>query len=446
MNYLRLHLHRKQSVNLFCLGAIAGGILLGLSSASAQDRSDLFSTELTVSDAAPLLDNYLASALRNNQGLRAAFDEWQVALEDIPQVTALANPTLQWTYFVEEVQTRTGPQNNRFMLSQSIPWKGKRSLAGEMAADRAESLWWRAAGLKLSIIRDVKQVYYEYAYLARAIQIVGENIALLYNLEPIVQARIRGGASQGDLLRLQVEIGKLENELETLERLRPALNEQLNAILNDSTPELKPWPILAPPEGRVYRVADLRIILDKMNPELRQMDWRRRQADHLISRRKLESKPDFMVGLTYIDTGGARTAMKPSDSGDDPFGITVGVSIPIWRKKIDAGVRQARSQESARHRNIVQRRHVLHAQLELRAYQLDDAARQISLYQDSLIPRAQQAMELTQVEYESDNATLLDVIDSERELLSFEKSYWRAVSDYGKRLAELEALCGGDLS
>jgi outer membrane protein TolC len=89
---------------------------------------------------------------------------------------------------------------------------------------------------------------------------------------------------------------------------------------------------------------------------------------------------------------------------------------------------------------------VLHAQLELRAYQLDDAARQISLYQDSLIPRAQQAMELTQVEYESDNATLLDVIDSERELLSFEKSYWRAVSDYGKRLAELEALCGGDLS
>jgi outer membrane protein TolC len=55
-------------------------------------------------------------------------------------------------------------------------------------------------------------------------------------------------------------------------------------------------------------------------------------------------------------------------------------------------------------------------------------------------------MEITQVEYQSDNAALLDVIDSERELLSFEKSYWRAVSDYGKRLAELEALCGGDLS
>ena len=98
------------------------------------------------------------------------------------------------------------------------------------------------------------------------------------------------------------------------------------------------------------------------------------------------------------------------------------------------------------HRSITQKRYTLHAQLELQIYRLDDAARQIALYQDSLIPRAQQAMEITQVEYESDNAALLDVIDSERELLSFEKSYWRAVSDYGKRLAELEALCGGDLS
>lgn len=446
MNYLRLHFHRLTSVNLFRFGAFASVNMLALSSVSAQDHDDLFTIELPVSDAAPLLDTYLKSALNNNAGLRAAFDEWQAALEDIPQVTALPNPTLQWTHFVEEIQTRTGPQNNRFVLSQAIPWKGKRSLAGKMAADRAEGLWWAAAGLKLDVIRDVKQVYYEYAYLAQAIRIVKENIALLYNLEPVVQARVRGGASQGDLLRLQVEIGKLENESETLERLRPALNEQLNAIMNDPTSESKPWPTIAPPEGRVFRRADLKVILDKMNPELRRMEWRRKQTDHLISRRKLENRPDFTVGLTYIETGSATTAIKPSDSGDDPFGITVGVSIPIWRKKTDAGVRQSRSHESAMHRSITQKRYTLHAQLELQIYQLDDAARQIALYQDSLIPRAQQAMEITQVEYQSDNAALLDVIDSERELLSFEKSYWRAVSDYGKRLAELEALCGGDLS
>ena len=40
---------------------------------------------------------------------------------------------------------------------------------------------------------------------------------------------------------------------------------------------------------------------------------------------------------------------------------------------------------------------------------------------------------------------MLDVIDAERTLLAFEKSYWRAVSNFSKSIAALEALCGGSL-
>ena len=40
---------------------------------------------------------------------------------------------------------------------------------------------------------------------------------------------------------------------------------------------------------------------------------------------------------------------------------------------------------------------------------------------------------------------LLDMIDIQRELLFFEKSYWRALSDYQQHSAALEALCGGNL-
>jgi outer membrane protein, heavy metal efflux system len=409
-------------------------------------HTDLFTTELTVSEASPALDTYIRTALRNNQMLHAAFDDWQAALEEIPQVTALPNPKFEWTHFVEEIQTRTGPQNNRFSISQDIPWKGKRAHGGIMMENRAEALWWHAAQAKLTIIRDVKSAYYEYAYLGQAIRIVGENIELLHNLEPIVQVRIRGGASQGDLLRLQNEIGLLENERESLKRLQPAINQQLSALLNDTTSQPKPFPNIQPKAPVTLNTLDLMAIFDKSNPELNQFKWHLKEAEHHVIHRELDRKPDFTVGITYIDTGSAKDAIAPSDSGDDPFGISVGISIPIWRKKIDAGIRQSRNHESAVRRTLNQKRQDLHAQLELEAYKLDDAVRQMELCRNTMIPRTRQVVEITQVEYESGNATLLDIIDSERELLIFEKNYWRAVSDYAIHLANLEAMCGGDLS
>ena len=41
--------------------------------------------------------------------------------------------------------------------------------------------------------------------------------------------------------------------------------------------------------------------------------------------------------------------------------------------------------------------------------------------------------------------SLLDVIDSERALLQFEKSYWRACANYLQSEAQLDVLCGGEL-
>ena len=85
------------------------------------------------------LDGYIRIALLNNAGLRSAFEQWRSALERIPQVTALPDPQFTYTNFIEEVQTRTGPQNNRFQLSQKFPWFGKLKAQGDVAAARGQA-------------------------------------------------------------------------------------------------------------------------------------------------------------------------------------------------------------------------------------------------------------------------------------------------------------------
>ena len=75
----------------------------------------------------PSLDDYVRYGLYHNPAIRSAFERWRAAVYRIPQVTELPDPRFTYGYFIEPVQTRTGPQNNRFSLAQTFPWFGKLS-------------------------------------------------------------------------------------------------------------------------------------------------------------------------------------------------------------------------------------------------------------------------------------------------------------------------------
>ena len=74
------------------------------------------------SDAEVLADadlgTYVRFGLANSATLRAAFEEWRASVERIDQVSVLPEPRLSYTEFVEEVQTRTGPQERRLGVSR----------------------------------------------------------------------------------------------------------------------------------------------------------------------------------------------------------------------------------------------------------------------------------------------------------------------------------------
>jgi outer membrane protein TolC len=393
-------------------------------------------------EAAPGLDDYIRFGLRNNAGLRAAYERWRAAEARVAQARGLPDPRISFTQFVEEIQTRTGPQRRRLGLSQALPGPGKRKLRGEVASQRAEALWWRIESERLRVVREIELAYYEYAYLAESIRITGDNLELLKRLEPVVQARVRAGAGQQDALRLLVEIGKLENDLLTLEDYRPALSARLDAALNRQEAELHPWPPATEPRLSTVDRADLRGALEGRNPEL--LSLRESVATEVLRVRlaRVEARPDLMFGLSYHDTGDALLSSTPG-SGDDPVAVTVGVTLPVWRKKYRAAVEEASRSHLAALATLRERENRLVASLDHLLYLLEDAARQVLLYRDSLSPRAKQALRVTETAYRAGHASLLDLIDSQRVLLAFDTAYWRACRDHEQRLADLKALSGG---
>ena len=149
---------------------------------------------------------------------------------------------LQVTQFVESVQTRTGPQEQVFMLGQRIPWFGKLRERGNASSAEAEALLFAYQSRQLMLTRAVSNAFYDYGFLAKSIELTRENLRLLSELEPIVEERVRGGGDLNPLLRLKVEIGKVNDRLQSLEEKRNAQSARLSALLALPSNEVFPWP------------------------------------------------------------------------------------------------------------------------------------------------------------------------------------------------------------
>ncbi len=389
------------------------------------------------------LKDYLVYAALNNPGLKAAFLKWEAALEKIPQVTALPDPHFTYFYFIQSVETRVGPQNQSFAMTQTFPWFGKLKLQGDAAAEaaRAEKALYDSAKLKL--FYRVKDAYYEYYYLAQAIAVTKENLGYAKYLESVARAGYGAGIiPYADVIRAEVELGKLEDRVKTMGDEAEPVAARLNAALDRPPDASLFWPEKIKEEKASFTSGQLLKWLKDYNPDLRAIDFQAAGAKWQIARAKKDYYPDFTLGLSGIDTGSAVTKPAPPDSGKDPIIASVSINVPIWWNKYRAGVIQATEHYESLLKERTERENTLAAEVKYADYKFRDADRKIALYRGALIPEAKQALEVSLQAYQTGKETYANVVDSTRTLLEFELAYERALTDREQSLAELEMLVG----
>ena len=389
------------------------------------------------------LNDYVQYAALNNPALAAAFNRWKADLQQIPHVTALPDPKFTYQYYIQQVETRVGAQRQAFSVAQRFPWLGKLKLRGDAAAQTANASYQRFRQEKLKVFYQVKDAYSEYYYLARAIEITRQNAKLLEHIESIARIRYKtAAAGHPDVIRVQIELGKLADRVSTLDEMRSPVAARLNAALN--RPADTPLSVPKEPgagEGEID-LAGLDALLDRNNPELAELDRRIAAEKIKVELARKAYYPDVTLGMSYIDTATSTGGRDPNGNGDDPVIAMVSINFPIWREKLDAGLRQARYRRQAATQTRAARLNSLQSQLRLIAYRYSDAQRKIALYRDTLLPKARQAMTATDAAYRGGKGSFLDLIDAQRVLLEFEITLHRAVANRAQRLAELEMVTG----
>ena len=393
--------------------------------------------------AEPSLDDYLRHAALNNPGLAAAFHRWQAAGQRVVRAKALPDPRLSYRYFIEQVETRVGAQRQGFELSQTLPWPSKLARRGDAATAEARGRRQRFEAARWRLSYQVKIAYYEYYYLGRAIEIVQDSRDLVRHFEAVARARYRVAVgSHPDVIRAQVELGKIADRLRTLKDLRGPLAARLNAVLNRPAGTPVPWPVqvVAAPVS----VTDEQLLawLAESNPQLKALDARIAAGHSRIELARADYFPDVTLGVGYIDTAGAVTSPRPPDAGTDPVVAMVSVNLPIWWHKLAAGVREARLGRRQAVYERADKLNALGAELKLAAHGFRDAERKMALYGQSLVPKAVEAVEAAEAAFRTGKGTFGELIDAQRLMLEFQLARRRALANRMQRLAELEMLVG----
>jgi outer membrane protein TolC len=404
---------------------------------------------------------YLKETAEKNARLKAAFQRIQAALERIPQDKSLPDPRFTFGYFIVPVETRVGPQNARLGLTQTLPWIGKLIAKGDAAAALADAEKARFDALRLSLFYEVKKTYFEYAYLLRAMALTKENRDLLDYLEGVIKARYTANmAGYGDLLGIQMERDKLDERYRSQEDLRHPLAAALNAVMNRPVEAALP----DTPDIPVMQVglddAKLLAALNDRNPQLKVYDYQAKKEKIGGELARMDFIPDLTFGIETIITGPysyyvsrydassqkmTSPTPPPRDSGKDAWIGSVSLNIPLWIGKRQAAIREAKARETAAVADREGLSEKLSADLKLALYNYRDAARKIELYQNVLIPKAQQALAAMLASYQAGRAGFADLVNTQRSLLEFELNHIRALATQAQRLAEIDMLVGEDV-
>jgi outer membrane protein TolC len=401
----------------------------------------------------PALRELAAEVLERNPTLAAARARSRAAFEVAPQHGALPDPTAMVTAFLATPETRTGPQRLAASIAQPVPWKGKRALRRDAALEAAAALEAEEEVQRLALVLEVRRLYYELAFLDRQQEITDEFRAHLLQHEEIARSRYATGVGLGQgVVKLQAAVTRVDRDLLEIDTRRVALVTQVNALRN--RPAMATLP--APRNGLLPELAEISLEVDdlveealRVRPELASLDARIARQEALVRLAEKGSRPDFQFGLTFTlvddrdDVPGR--LQPPQGNGKDVFGIQGGLTLPVWRGKIEAGVQEALDQRTAVEESRRTATAGIRAAVGNAAHRLRLTWRRARLIEDLLIVQAEEALESAKAAYVAGTLNALDLLDAEHVLFEAHTALARARTDYRLGIAELEAAIAGPL-
>jgi outer membrane protein TolC len=407
--------------------------------------SILLSSDLWGQAGNPLkLDELIAEALQNNPEMQAAQQRWLAAQQRDPQVTSLEDPMFSYTRWLSTPETRVGPQENVFALSQRIPFPGKLGLMGDMATEDAVAAGERHGATRRDVVFGVKKAYYDLYWVDQSLRILDEYLSLLQDFNRVAEQQYATGMGiQANVLKSQVEISSVLERKLKFNRLREGAVARINALLN--RPAKAPLGVAMDVETARIEIPESLFVQKAIaeRQELRVSEAMIRKGEFMKDLARKEYLPNISLGASYITI--PRVSSTFSDAGKDAYSIMVGINLPIQFGRRGAAVEEAEATLLASRLSYKNVENNVRAEVSDLHFQLQSTAQTLDLYEEGLLLQAESSLESALSAYRTGKLDFLNLLDSERMLLQTNLTYVKERSNYEKVVAAIERSVGGEL-
>jgi outer membrane protein TolC len=327
--------------------------------------------------------------------------------------------------------------------SQKLPWFNKLATQAEVAEQEVEIARAHLATTELEIAEKIKRAYYQLYFIQQAIRITEDDREQLRLIEGVVDRtyRVRRGVSQQDVLRVQLERSRLETELVQLRQQLESAQAALASLLHISPDtelraldQLTNEPIPGDLES-LYQQAIAR--RPELHAALASVERDRRASDLA----RLGYYPDVTLGMTWIDTSNA--GISPVTNGRDAFLLSASLNLPIYRRRCEAGVREAETKAVASARQYDAARDETLREIKDLFSQASSQQELLRLFREDLIPKAEQTLQQSIPAYEVGQVDFLQLIDNWRQLLRLQIGKERLEGQLRQTIASLDRVVGG---
>ena len=401
--------------------ALASLLLLApVTRASGQPASFTLPTDPAL---APLIEQSLAA----RPELRQAEANARAERERVPQAGALPDPVLslgiQNDGFKEIAVGKMETSFYQVMLSQGLPWPGKRGLREDVARLSADAANAALARARLTTEADVRRAYLD-------LLLVRDRLGLLDRLQGIWQtsagiARVRyeaGDGAQSDVLRAQLELNRLRQRRWALEAQDRAGVQTLNRLRGHPVDE----PIATSSNVRDLAVPALPLpdsmLSDALerSPELAQARIEAARATKAVALAERERYPDL----------GIQAGVMPRGQLEPMWLAGISVGLPVWssrkqsravaenRARAEAGTRGAEAVEQVLRLRVAERHSAYAALLDT-----------VRLFREGLLVQSRATADSTLAQYRVGKVTFASVLEANAGYVNDEDAFLGALAD-----------------
>jgi len=332
--------------------------------------------------------------------------------------------------------------DNSFTVSQSFAFPTVYINQNKLASANVKSSEWQLKASQLEIATQVKQVYWQLAYLHSKQKLFTYQDSLYSGFRSAAELRAKvGETNRLEMINARSQSLEVKNQLQQVTADLDIYNHKLQTLLNTNS--------LVTSADTVLRRIDFSQMADSsvlsQNPSV---SFAHQQVEIARFEKKLEQSrmmPDFSVGYfsqTMQGTQEVNGMARTFGSGDRFTGIQAGIAIPLWFAPYSSRTKVAKLKELVSQTNADYYSKSLSGNYNSLLGEYSKFSNSIDYYEKQAVPEADLIIDQATRSYKAGAMDYLDYILNLSRALGIKQNYLDALNNYNQTIISIDFITG----